>query len=196
MTERLDDIRDLDGSWDYSDLPGDVVVGADCFIERRESFRKFRSKRHPGLSIGDRVTIYTWTEFSVEPEGRVVVGDDAILVGAIIMCAQRVEIGERVVISYGVTIADSDFHPRDPAARRKDAVANAPYGDRRNRPDLESAAVVIGPDARIGIGAFILKGVTIGAGATVEPGSVVTSDVPPGARFGGNPARAIGLADE
>ncbi|MBC8132740.1 MAG: sugar O-acetyltransferase, partial [Deltaproteobacteria bacterium] len=37
----------------------------------------------------------------------------------------------------------------------------------------------------------ILKGVTIGAGAYVEPGSVVTRDVPAGARVRGNPAAIV-----
>jgi acetyltransferase-like isoleucine patch superfamily enzyme len=48
---------------------------------------------------------------------------------------------------------------------------------------------VVGDDVWIGWNATILKGVTIGAGAVVEPGAVVTRDVPPGAIVGGNPAR-------
>ena len=48
---------------------------------------------------------------------------------------------------------------------------------------------MIGDDVTIGIGAFVLKGVTIGRGATVAPGSVVTSNVPAGSTVRGNPAR-------
>ena len=53
--------------------------------------------------------VYTWTEFNVEPQGQISVGDDCVLVGAIFMCAERIRVGRRVVISYHVTIADSDF---------------------------------------------------------------------------------------
>jgi acetyltransferase-like isoleucine patch superfamily enzyme len=48
--------------------------------------------------------------------------------------------------------------------------------------------VVIEDDAWIGIGAIVLKGVRIGAGARVEAGAVVTRDVPSGATVAGNPA--------
>jgi len=50
----------------------------------------------------------------------------------------------------------------------------------------------VGDDVVIGIGAMILKGVRIGAGARIEAGAVVTSDVPAGAVAAGNPARVVG----
>jgi len=37
---------------------------------------------------------------------------------------------------------------------------------------------------------MILKGIHVGAGAVIEPGSVVTRDVAPGSRVAGNPAKA------
>jgi virginiamycin A acetyltransferase len=50
---------------------------------------------------------------------------------------------------------------------------------------------VVGHDVWIGYGAIILPGVTIGHGAVVAAASVVTSDVPPYAVVGGNPARVL-----
>jgi len=105
------------------------------------------------------------------------------------MCAERITIGKRVIVSYNVTIADCDFHPRDPEARKQDAIANAPEGDRRQRPPLISRPVVIKDDVWIGIGAIILKGVSIGKGAQIAAGAIVTSDVPAGVLVTGNPAR-------
>ncbi len=52
--------------------------------------------------------------------------------------------------------------------------------------------VLIGEDCWIGSHAVILKGVTIGDGAVVAAGSVVTRDVPPFAIVAGVPARIIG----
>lgn len=49
----------------------------------------------------------------------------------------------------------------------------------------------IGNDVWIGLKAMILPGVTIGDGAAIAAGSVVTRDVPPYAIAGGNPARVI-----
>jgi len=78
-----------------------------------------------------------------------------------------------------VTIADSDFHD---------------LHQRGVRPP--SAAVTIGDHVWIGGKASILKGVTIGRGAVVGIGSVVTRDVPPFAIVAGVPARVIGAVDE
>lgn len=53
------------------------------------------------------------------------------------------------------------------------------------------AEVVIGNDAWIGYRATLLSGITIGDGAIVAAGAVVTKDVPPYTVVGGVPAREI-----
>ena len=195
MSSLIDEneFKAITGAWDDTTLPKNIRIGADCFLERRDSFKRFRSTREPGLVLGNRVKVYTWTEFNIEPTGAVEVGDDSVLVGAVFMCAESILIGHRVIVSYHVTIADSDFHPHDPEQRKLDAIANAPEGNRAGRPAVMARPVVIGDDAWVGIGAIILKGVCIGRGAHVGPGAVVTRDVPAGATVVGNPAR---LADE
>lgn len=179
------------GDWDHRALPANIRLGHGCFLERRESFQRFRSRRDPGLVIGDRVRIWMWSAFSVDPGGWIEIGDDSELVGAVFMCADHISIGRGVLVSYQVTIADSDFHPLDPEARRRDAVASAPGGDPSQRPPCITRPVRIDDGARIGIGAIILKGVHIGAGAQVGAGAVVVRDVPAGASVAGNPARVV-----
>ncbi len=183
------DIGNITGHWPYEELPKNVRIGRNCFFERRDSFERFRSEQSPGLVLGDRVRVYTWTTFNIEPTGSVEIGDDCVLVGAVFMCAQRIVLGRRVIVSYNVTIADSDFHPTDPNLRKQDAIANSPRGDRSQRPRLVSRPVTIGDNVWIGIGAIILKGVRIGAGARIGPGAVVTADVPDGCSVFGNPAQ-------
>lgn len=180
---------EITGGWDYGTLPPNVRVGAGCFLERKDSFARFRSEREPGLVLGERVSVYTWTTFNIEPSGAVFVGDDSVLVGAVFMGAGTITIGRRVVVSYNVTIADCDFHPIDPELRRQDAIANAPFGDRKGRPPLVAHPVIIDDDVWIGIGALILKGVHIGKGARIGPGAVVTRDVAAGITVRGNPAQ-------
>jgi acetyltransferase-like isoleucine patch superfamily enzyme len=186
-----DEFKAITGGWDLTALPKNIQIGADCFLERKDSFKRFRSTREPGLTLGDRVKIYTWTELNIEPTGAVEVGDDTTLVGVVFMCAESIRVGRRVIVSYNVTIADSDFHPHDPEQRRRDAIANAPEGDRSLRPAVIAKPVVIEDDVWIGIGAIILKGVRIGRGAKIGAGAVVTKDVPAGATVMGNPARLV-----
>jgi acetyltransferase-like isoleucine patch superfamily enzyme len=182
------DIGEIIGSWDYSTLPDNILMGNDCFLERRDSFSRFRSKRRPGLLLGERVQVLTWTTFNVEPAGAVTIGDDTLLVGSTFMCAELIQIGARCVVSYNVTIADCDFHPIEVEARRRDAIANSPMGDRSDRPPLLTRPVIIGNDVRIGTGAIILKGAHIGDRATVAPGTVLACAVPPNSLAVGNPA--------
>ena len=182
-------VEDVTGAWDYTNLPSNVRLGAGCFIERRASFRRYRSEKTIGLALGERVQVHACTEFSIEPQGVIEIGDDCVLAGAIFMCAERISLGDRVVVSYHVSIADSDFHPIDREERRRDAIANAPGTDKSGRPAYESRPIVIEDDVWIGIGAYILNGVRVGCGARVEAGAVVTRDVPAHAVIAGNPAR-------
>jgi len=189
------DLSEFTGTWDYTVLPANVRIGEGCFLQRKESFARFRSQRDPGLTLGRGVSVYTWTAFSVEPSGVIEVGDDSVLVGVQLMCAESIRLGQRVFVSYNVMIADCDFHPRDPDLRKQDAIANAPHGDRSQRPPLVSHPVVIEDDVWIGIGAIVLKGVRIGQGARIAAGTVVTTTVPPGAMVAGNPGRVVEVAD-
>ncbi len=182
-------IGEYTGAWDYSTLPPNVRIGEGCQLERRDAFARFRSQRDPGLILGRNVRAYTWTAFNVEADGCIEVGEDCTLVGALFMCAECIHLGRRVIVSYNVTIADCDFHPRDPDLRRQDAIANAPDGELSRRPALFARPIMIEDDVWIGIGAIILKGVHVGKGARIAAGAVVTEDVPAGAEVAGNPAR-------
>jgi acetyltransferase-like isoleucine patch superfamily enzyme len=55
----------------------------------------------------------------------------------------------------------------------------------------EVRGVAIGARASIGPGAIIMPGVTVGEGAVVAAGSVVTRSVPPMTVVQGNPAKAV-----
>jgi acetyltransferase-like isoleucine patch superfamily enzyme len=62
--------------------------------------------------------------------------------------------------------------------------------------DLVIKPVRVDDWADIGTGAVLLPGVTVGKGAIVGAGAVVTCNVPPLAKAAGVPARVIGWRDE
>lgn len=82
---------------------------------------------------------------------------------------EKITIGDNVTIGLGCTI-----------------FAHFYLGDRRL--DEGEGGVVIQDDVFIGPNCTILSGVTIGRGAVVVAGSVVTKSVPPGVLFGPPPA--------
>ena len=173
-------------------VPSNIEIGRNCYMEPGQAFNRFVSERQPGLRLGDDVKIFTWVRFSVEKQGLIEVGDRSVLVGAEFMCSEHIRVGNDVLISYSVLIADCDFHPLDPELRIQDALANRP-GDvnRTERPSMPARPVVIEDEVQVGMGSMILKGVTLGRGSVVLPGSVVTTDVPAGAIARGNPAKMV-----
>ena len=107
-----------------------------------------------------------------------------------IWSAASISIGNRVLISHNVNIFDSLTHPVNPKMRHeqfKKIISNRHL----NEIDLQEEAVCIKNDVLIGCMSIILKGVTIGEGAIVGAGSVVTKDVPPWTIVAGNPAKII-----
>src|SRR5207237_3719824 len=108
------------------------------------------------------------------------------------MREKRIAIGTHCLVSWNVGIADSDFHPLEPAQRLVDAEALAPfYSSRAARPKLRTAPVIIGDNVWIGMNATILKGVSIGQNSVVAAGSVVTKSVPANVVVAGNPAVVV-----
>ena len=111
--------------------------------------------------------------------------------GTRIWSACAIHIGDRTLISHNVNIFDSDTHPIDDAeARHKQFVEILTTGFPKSI-ELNERPVTIGADVLIGCQNIILPGVTIGDGAVVGAGSVVTRDVAPHTLVAGNPARFI-----
>ena len=179
------------GRWEDGPLPAGVKVGAGTIIKGKTALRRFFSEREAGLIIG-REGVMDGVQFAVGKVGKITIGDRCYLTNVVMMCELEIQIGSRVMIGWNSAIADSDFHPIDPALRIEDAIACSPAGKGRARPPIERNEVVIEDDVWIGPSVTILKGVRIGAGAFIEPGSMITRDVPAGMRVGGNPAVVIG----
>jgi acetyltransferase-like isoleucine patch superfamily enzyme len=98
------------------------------------------------------------------------------------------DIGCETVLNYGVSIEAHD-HIRIGARCMLGSMVRICDFDRGRR-----APVVVGDDVWIAHGAIVLPGVSIGDGAVVSAGAVVTSTVPAGHLASGNPARLLPLA--
>jgi acetyltransferase-like isoleucine patch superfamily enzyme len=101
-----------------------------------------------------------------------------------------VQMGDRVLIAHGVNIFDNLTHPIDPGERHQQIREIFTKGHPRQL-NLDERPVMIGDDAWIGAGAFVMRGVRIGARAIVAAGSVVTKDVAADTVVAGNPAFVV-----
>jgi acetyltransferase-like isoleucine patch superfamily enzyme len=155
----------LTGLIDRRAAGGTIVIGTNCLIQ--------------GQLVVER------DESAIELADNVLVGGSSI-----IDCALEVTVERNVLISYGCIIADSDNHSLYPELRVND-LANWMTKGRHDWTHSAMAPIRICEGAWIGARSIVLKGVTVGAGAVVGTGSVVTRDVPARTIVAGNPARVI-----
>ncbi len=187
----MDSTDSVPGRWTDGHLPENVVLGPNTLVRGPHTFRQLRSLIVPALTIGANCTM-DGVHFALGKEAQAQIGDYCYFSGALLLCEMELRIGSYVVIGWNAAIADTDFHPIDPAMRIEDIIALSPLGKGRPRPDFVRRPVTIDDNVWIGPNATILKGIHVGAEAFIEPGSLVTRDVPPGARVLGNPSRIIG----
>lgn len=128
-----------------------------------------------GCEIGDETKVGSFVEIQ-----------KGVRVGA------RCKISSHTFICEGVTIEDEVFvghnvtFINDPKPR-----ATTDDGRMAGDEDWTVVPTVVKRGASIGSSVTILCGVTIGEGALIGAGAVVTHDVPPGATVAGVPARVL-----
>jgi acetyltransferase-like isoleucine patch superfamily enzyme len=129
----------------------------------------------------------------VDFQGRILIGDSAYVGDSSIISAQsKITVGDNVLIAHGVQIFDNSSHPKDHAERAAhySAILNG-YDLSSFESQIDKSPIIIKDHAWIGFNSIILRGVTIGKGAVIGAGSVVTKDVPDYTVAAGNPAKII-----
>jgi UDP-2-acetamido-3-amino-2,3-dideoxy-glucuronate N-acetyltransferase len=151
----------------------DVRLGRDVRIFHPDLVNLY------GCAIGDETRVGTFVEVQV----GAVIGARCKISSHSFIC-EGVTIEDEVFIGHGVMFTN-DKYPR----------ATTADGQLQGAADWTVERTNVGRRASIGSNATILCGVSIGEGALVAAGAVVTRDVPPGATVAGVPARVISGAD-
>lgn len=159
-------------------------VGTDSCV----NFRRVVAKQGAELVVGDSSLVEGYISFD-KVDAKVLIGNRTYIGASSIVCAEKIEIGNDVLISWGCSIVDHNSHAIDWSSRRDDVVAWK-HG-KKNWTGVVIEPIKICDRAWIGLNSIILKGVTIGEGAIIGAGSVVTRDVPPYSIVAGNPAKVI-----
>jgi len=146
----------------------------------------------PDVRLGHDVKIYAFANlYGCE------IGDES-KIGTFVEIQKGARIGRRVKVSShsficeGVTIEDFVFIGHGVMfINDKYPHSTTETGELQTEADWECIPTLVKRRASIGSNATILCGITIGEGAIVGAGSVVTHDVPPGVIVAGNPARIL-----
>ena len=131
--------------------------------------------------------------------GTITVGKRTYIGGGTTLIAHSdIIIGNDVTMAWGIWVYTHDSHSLDWKERVKDiSLQNDDYRAGRSFISskdwsvVKTAPVHVCDKVWIGFNAIILKGVTIGEGAVVGAGSVVTHDVPAWSVVAGNPAKVV-----
>lgn len=140
-----------------------------------------KSKQETRVSIEKNATLAVKGEFLVGSgsdirifeKGELHIGSGYLNAFVQIICSKKIEIGENVAIARDVIIRDTDAHQL------------------AGKNHTMQKEVKIEDNVWIGTRAIIMKGVTIGEGAVVAAGAIVTKDVPPHTIVAGIPAKVI-----
>lgn len=146
------------------------------------------------VKIGKNTKIYhpqTSNIYGCEIGGECIIGSHVVIQNGV-KIGNRVKVNSFAFIPKGVIVEDEVFiGPHSCFTNDLFPRATNPDGTIKTSEDWKLGYTKVCRKASIGAGAVILSGITIGKGAMVGAGSVVTKDVPPWTIVVGNPAKVL-----
>lgn len=178
-----------------------LKIHPSVIIDPSSTIKIFNSPDPPKicLEIGQKSHIFA--NFNVvRPQAKIKIGKRCQIGNVNFVCAQEIEVGDDVMMAWGINILDSDSHSlyweerkNDNERCRQDYFKTGGFDLNRshNWSKVETKKVIIQDKCWIGLNVTILEGVTLGEGVIVGAGSVVTKNVKPWHLVAGNPAKLV-----
>jgi len=158
-------------------------IGSHIFIDDRVLI--YEAAQGGPVTIGDRVHIYRDCIIQTGAEGNVKICADTFIQPRCIFSAFKspIIIGSRAQIA-----PNCSFYSYDHSFYSGIPVIEQPLKTR--------GGIIVKDDVWLGLGVAVLDGVTIGKGAVIGAGSIVTKNIPDEAIAVGTPARVIKMRHE
>lgn len=151
-------------------IKGKLKIGENAFAFNSQAV-SLRMDKNSIINVEGNFSAFYGCDIVLFEGAILNLGNSFVNSDAKIRCHKSISIGNGCAISHDFTVMDSNAHYLN--------------GDKKTRP------VVIEDDVWIGTRVTILSGITVGKGAVIAAGSVVTKDVPSRCVVAGNPARVI-----
>ncbi len=156
----------------YTPLPNQQIAAS---VKLGKDVRIFGFTNLYGCEIGDESKIGTFVEIQKGAK----IGRRCKISSHSFIC-EGVILEDEVFVGHGVMFTN-DLLPR---ATNQD-------GSLQTDADWKYETTLVKRGASIGSNATLLCGITVGEGAVIGAGAVVTKDVPPGTVVAGNPAKVL-----
>lgn len=134
---------------------------------------RFRMEENSNFCINEDFLVGAGSDIRIFKNASLILNSGYTNAFVQIICAEKIVIGKDVAIARDVIIRDTDSH------------------EILDEKHCKTKPVIIGDHVWIGTRAIIMKGVTIGDGAVIAAGAVVTKDVPANTIVAGVPAKVI-----
>lgn len=169
----------------FCKIDRNAIISADSFrfnedwdqkhIKSKRLFGRIEISAGSSFKTGTNCVVRSGSTLVIHKKGKIVFGNNVSFNNNCeIFCSESIEVGDDTIFSNNCIIRDSDMHSFE-----------------GRRLDESRKSIKIGKHVWIGTNSIILKGVTIGDGAVIAAGSIITKDVPCCTLVGGNPATII-----
>lgn len=172
-------------------MPANIVIDDTAYVHTAYCFDLVRSELPAAVTLSRGSQVNDGAMFDVGPNGRIHIGECALLTSPWFLCDSEIIVGAYTMISWSVVLMDSYRVPLEPELRRQELDRVSGSAWRKVGAEVPARPVRIGRDVWIGFESVILPGVTVGDGAIVGARSVVVEDVEPYTVVAGNPARFV-----
>lgn len=170
---------------------GILKVGDNSDISGLNIYSHLFSDNNVNVIIGNNCQILGQIELQSN-QARVIIGNDVYIgPNTKLFCRERIDIGNDVLISWGCTLIDTNFHSLNFEDRKDDVRDGKKDWTHLKWKGVIDKPLIIKDKAWIGFNTIINKGVTIEEGTIVGAGSVVSKSTGSYTVVGGNPAKFI-----
>src|SRR5690349_19430749 len=96
----------IEYDWYPGQIPGNVRLGENVYVDTSYGFARFLSQQDPGLVLGDATGAYDRATFIAGESGRIQVGAFTVLNGTNLICEEQISIGSHCLLAWGSVITD------------------------------------------------------------------------------------------
>lgn len=172
-----------------------IEIGNSILLDGFELIGSCNNKKR--IRIGNDSMLACKIVFESD-NGEVIIGDRVFLGDCTIICRSKIIFENDIFVAWGTYFYDHDSHSSNFKLRQEDMKQQLndfrrghDFIKNKNWSVVKSGEIKVSSNSWIGMNCIILKRVTIGEGAIIGAGSVVTKDILPWTVAAGNPAKIV-----
>lgn len=185
----------IPNDWFDGELPANIKINKDVFIDSSFCFLMFGSKEDEGMKVGKGSGFYDLAQIITSEKGKIEIGEFCILNGTTLLCSEKISIGNYVMASWGSVITDDFFGENLTIEQRAILLERSSESEFRQMPFSTSSPVTIEDNVWIGFDSVVLPGTFIGRGSIIGSKTIVSGHIPEYSVVVGNPAKIIKKLD-